>query len=111
LVDRQEFIAALAKFEAVKRDQPGYSSIDDIITETQHKQRQAAGNAINSGRKSEQEGNLADALKWYGQALKVDPTSASARDHLAALNERASKEGTAAFASAEVYRKRGDNAR
>lgn len=108
LVDRQEFAAALAKFELVKRDQPGYSSVDEIVTETRQKQRQAVDTAIQNGQKSEQEGNLPDAMKWYRQAQSIDHDSAAARDRLAALNDRATKVGMDAFTNAEVYRKRGD---
>jgi tetratricopeptide (TPR) repeat protein len=108
-VERQDFAGAFAKFEAVKRDQPGYSSIDAVIGETQDKQRKAVEDAIAQGQKSEQEGNLADAMRWYRQAQHFDAASPGARDRLAAVTDRATKEGMAAFTSAEVYRKRGDN--
>lgn len=109
--DRQEYAAALAKFDLVKRDQPGYSDIDAIIAETKQAQKQAVDTAIQSGLKSEQEGNLADAVKWYRQAQSYDHESTAARDRLTALNERATKQGKEAFDLAEVHRKRGETAK
>jgi tetratricopeptide (TPR) repeat protein len=111
LKDRQEFTAALAKFDLVRRDQPGYSSIDEIIAETKQFQKQAVDTAIQTGQKSEQEGNLAEALKWYRQAQSIDHESTAPRERMAALNERATKQGMEAYSIAEVYRKRGDNAK
>jgi pSer/pThr/pTyr-binding forkhead associated (FHA) protein/tetratricopeptide (TPR) repeat protein len=111
MVERQEFIAAFAKFDLVRRDQPGYSSIDDIIAETKAKQKQAVDNAIATGQKSQQEGNVAEAMKWYRQAQTYDHESTAARDRMAALTDLATKQGADAYNTAEVYRKRGDNAK
>jgi pSer/pThr/pTyr-binding forkhead associated (FHA) protein/tetratricopeptide (TPR) repeat protein len=111
MVERQEFTAALAKFELVRRDQPGYSSIEDIIAETKAKQKQAVDNAIATGQKSQQEGNVAEAMKWYRQAQTYDHESTAARDRIAALVDLATKQGTDAYNTAEVYRKRGDSAK
>ena len=108
-VDRQEFVAALAKFDAVKRDQPGYSEIDALIAETQGKQRKAVEDAIAQGQKSEQEGKLADAKRSYQHAQQLDPNSGAARDRLNAVADRATKEGMKAFTDAGVYRKRNMN--
>jgi len=108
-VERQEFVAALAKFEAVKRDQPGYSEIDAVITETQAKQHKAVEDAIAQGQKSEQEGKLADAKRSYQRAQQIDPNSTAARDRLNAVADRATKDGMKAFADAGVYRKRNMN--
>ena len=53
-----------------------------------------------------------DALKWYQQALFIDPSGATAaRDKIGPLTERVTKEGTDAFDRGDVLRKRGDNAK
>jgi len=111
LKDRQEFTAALAKFDLVRRDQPGYPSVDEIIAETKVLQKQAVDAAIANGLKGEQDGNVAEAMKWYRQAQTIDRESTAPRDRMAALNERAMKQGMDAYNTAEVYRKRGDSAR
>jgi tetratricopeptide (TPR) repeat protein len=111
LADRQDFVGALAKFDLVKRDQPGYSDIDAVITETQAKQHKAAEDAIAQGQKSEQETKYGEARRWYERARGYDPNSASARERLTALQEKTAKAGLDAYKEADVYRKRNLNAR
>ena len=108
LADRQDFVGALAKFDLVKRDQPGYSEIDAVITETQAKQHKAVEDAVAQGQKSEQEGKPVDAKRWYERGRAYDPNAAAPRDRLAALQAGLTKQGLENFQLGEVYRKRGD---
>ena len=110
-IERQDFATGFAKYEAVRRDQPGYQQIDTLIAEGHDKQRKSVEDAIAQGQKSEQEGKLADAKRWYERARGYDPNSAAARDRLAALQERAAKAGMDAYLEAGTYRKRSLNAR
>jgi tetratricopeptide (TPR) repeat protein len=111
LADRQDYVGALAKFELVKRDQPGYSEIDTVISETQAKQHKAVEDAVAQGQKSEQETKYGEARRWYERARGYDPNSASARERLSALQEKTAKAGMDAYKEADVYRKRNLNAR
>jgi tetratricopeptide (TPR) repeat protein len=108
LADRQDYVGALAKFDLVKRDQPGYSEIDAVITETQAKQHKAVEDAVAQGQKSEQEGKPVDAKRWYERGRAYDPNAAAPRDRLAALQAGLTKQGLENFQLGEVYRKRGD---
>src|SRR5262245_59018639 len=110
-IERQEFSAGIAKFEAVKRDQPGYQEIDTLIAEAHDKQRKAVDDAIAQGQKSEQEGKYGDARRWYERARGIDASATSARDRLIALQEKTAKAGMDAYNEAGVYRKRSLNAR
>jgi len=110
-IERQEFSAGIAKFEAVKRDQPGYQEIDTLIAEAHDKQRKAVDDAIAQGQKSEQEGKYGDARRWYERARGIDANATSARDRLIALQEKTAKAGMDAYNEAGVYRKRSLNAR
>jgi len=107
--ERQDFPAAIGKLEAVKRDQPGYRDVDALLAETQAKQRQHVDEAVGNGVRNDQAGKLADAVKWYQQALRFDPNSASAKEKLTEIQPRATKAGQEAYSYGEAYRKRGDD--
>jgi tetratricopeptide (TPR) repeat protein len=107
-LERQDFALAIARFQLVDRDQQGYRGVDTLITETAAKQQQAVEEAIGNGRKNEQAGKLSDAVRWYQQAVRFDANAAVARDRIAALTERLTKDGLEAFNRAEVFRKRND---
>ena len=51
---------------------------------------------------------MADAVRWYQQALRFDSTSINAQNRIAALSDRLTKQGLDAFSRAEVFRKRND---
>ena len=71
-LERQDFALAIARFQLVDRDQKGYRGVDSLITDTTAKQRQLVEEAIDSGRRNEQAGKPADAVRWYQQAVRFD---------------------------------------
>jgi tetratricopeptide (TPR) repeat protein len=107
-LDKQDFANAISRFEAVDRDQKNYQGVESLITEAAARQRKAVEEAIDNGQKNEQAGKLADAVRWYQQALRFDSTSTTAQNKIAALSDRLTKEGLDAFSRAEVFRKRND---
>jgi tetratricopeptide (TPR) repeat protein len=107
-LDKQDFAGAISRFEAVDRDQKNYQGAETLITEVAARQRKAVEDAIDNGQKNEQAGKLADAVRWYQQALRFDSTSTSAQNKIAALSDRLTKDGLDAFSRAEVFRKRND---
>jgi pSer/pThr/pTyr-binding forkhead associated (FHA) protein len=110
-LERKDFANAISRFETVDRDQKDYQGVDSLITQTTAKQRQAVEEAIDNGQQNERSGKLPEAVRWYQEALRFDSTSTTARDKIAALTERLTKEGLDAFTRAEVFRKRNDDAR
>jgi hypothetical protein len=109
--DKQDFVTAIARFEAVERDQQGYQGVDALISDTVARQRQAVEIAIENGQKNEVAARLSDALGWYRHALRFDPASTNAHERVSALTERLTKQGLDAFQRAEVFRKRNDSAK
>ena len=107
-LERQDFALAIARFQLVDREQKGYRGVDSLITDTAARQRQSVEEAIDNGQENEQAGKSSDALRWYQQAVRFDSNSTIARDRIAALTERLTKDGLEAFNRAEVFRKRND---
>jgi len=110
-LEKQDFAAAIPRLQAVERDQPGYQGVEALLVDSVAKQKRLADDAVDSGQKNEQAGKLADAVRWYREAQRIDPNSAGARDRLAALGDRLTQEGLDAFGRAEVLRKRNENAK
>jgi tetratricopeptide (TPR) repeat protein len=110
-LEKQDFANAISRFQMVERDDKDYRDIGTLIKETAARQRQAVERAIESGQQNERAGKLADAVRWYQQALRLDSTATSANDRIAALSDRLIKEGLDAFTKAEVFRKRHDDAK
>ena len=107
-LERQDLSLAIARFQLVERDQKGYQGVDSLIADTTAKQKRQVDEAIDNGNKNEQAGKIADAVRWYQQALRLDSNSTAARDKIASLSDRLTKEGLDAFSRAEVFRKRND---
>jgi tetratricopeptide (TPR) repeat protein len=107
-LERQDFALAIARFQLVERDQRGFQGVDALITETAAKQKRLLEEAIDNGNRNEQAGKIADAVRWYQQAQRLDANSTVAHDKIASLSERLTKEGLEAFTRAEVFRKRND---
>jgi pSer/pThr/pTyr-binding forkhead associated (FHA) protein/tetratricopeptide (TPR) repeat protein len=110
-LEKKDYGDALAKFDAVQRDQRGYQGVDSLIADATAQRRRAVDEAVDSGQKNEAAGRVLDAVRWYQAALRYDPTAASARDRIAALTDRLTKDGLDAFGKAEVFRKRNDYAK
>ena len=92
-LEKQDFPLALARFQLVERDQKDYQGVEALITDTTAKQQKAVEEAMENGRRNEAGNKFADALKWYQAALRFDPSAAGARDKVAALTERVTKDG------------------
>jgi len=110
-LDKEEFARALTLFQAVDRDHKGYMNVDALIADTAAKQKRAVDTAISNGQANESANNLVNAIKWYEQALRLDPTSAAAQERLAAIADRRTKLGLQALERADVLRKRNDVAK
>ena len=110
-LDKQDFANAISRFEAADREQKNYQGAETLIAEATARQRKAVDDAIDNGQKNEQAGKLADAVRWYQQALRFDSTSTNAQNKIAALSGRLTKDGLDAFSRAEVFRKRNDYAK
>jgi serine/threonine protein kinase/tetratricopeptide (TPR) repeat protein len=111
LLEQQELAAAISRFEAVQRDQPGYMYADALQANAAAQQKLQVDAAINNGLTNERAGNLLNAVRWYDRALQIDPTSTTVQQQLAAVAERRLKEGLLAFDRAEVLRKRNEVAK
>ena len=107
-LERQDYPLALARFALVDRDQKDYQGVEALIADATAKQRKAVEDAMEYGRRGEANKQYGDALKWYQAALRYDPTTAGAREKIASLTERVTKDGLEAFSRAEVLRKRND---
>jgi pSer/pThr/pTyr-binding forkhead associated (FHA) protein len=107
-LEQDEFALALTRYQAVVRDQPGYQNVDGQIADAAAKQKRQVDAAIENGQQNERAGRLVIAVQWYDRALKIDPNSAAAQERLAAVADRRTKDGLAAFARAEVFRKRNE---
>jgi tetratricopeptide (TPR) repeat protein len=107
-LEKQDYPLALARFQLIERDQKDYQGLEAVIAETAAKQRKAVEEAMEFGRRGEANNKWGDALKWYQAALRYDPSTSGARDKIAALTERVTKDGLEAFTRAEVLRKRND---
>ena len=108
-LERQDFALAIARFQLVERDQKGYRGVDTLITETAARQQQAVEEAVDE-RKEERAGGQTvrrRAMVSAGAAASTR-TSTIARDRIATLTERLTKDGLEAFNKAEVFRKRND---
>jgi len=105
-LDKEDFARALTSFQAVDRDHKGYMNVDQLITDATTKQKRAVETAISNGQANESANNLVNAIKWYEQALRVDPTSAAAQGRLAGMADRRTKLGLQALERADVFRKR-----
>src|SRR5262249_48702074 len=110
-LDKEEFARALTSFQAVDRDHKGYMNVDALIADTTSKQKRAVDTAISNGQANESANSLVNAIRWYEQALRFDPTSTAAQERLAAIADRRTKQGEAALERADVYRKRNDGAK
>jgi len=110
-LEQAEFALALTRYQAVVRDQPGYQNVDGQIAEATATQKRQVDTAIENGQQNERAGRLVVAVQWYDRALKIDPNSAAAQERLAAVADRRTKDGLAAFSKAEVLRKRNEIAK
>ena len=108
---RGEFALAIARFKAVAAAQKGYQGVEGLIADAEAKQRAAFDQAMKYGQENETLKKWSDALKWYLNAQVIDPNATSPRDRIGPLTDRLTKEGTDAFNTAEVLRKRGVNAK
>jgi tetratricopeptide (TPR) repeat protein len=107
-LDQEDFLLALTRFQAVIRDQPGYTNVDAMVTEATARQKRQVDTALDNGQQNERAGNLVNAVRWYDRAQRLDPNSQAVQDKLAAVADRRTKAGLAAFDRAEVFRKRND---
>jgi len=110
-LEQEDFAAAISRFQAVARDQPGYQNVDTVLSDATARQKKAVDTAIDNGQQNEKANMLANAVRWYDRALRIDPNSAAAQQKLAGLAERRTKDGLAALARADVFRKRNDVAK
>jgi pSer/pThr/pTyr-binding forkhead associated (FHA) protein len=110
---KNEFPLGLARLRAVSAAQKGYLNVEALITEAETKQRTAFDQAMKYGQDSEKQSppRWSDALKWYLSAQAIDPSATAPREKIGPLTDRVTKEGMGAFDRAEVFRKRGDNAK
>jgi pSer/pThr/pTyr-binding forkhead associated (FHA) protein len=110
-LDAEEFTAAITRFQAVERDQKGYMNVDALLSDAQTRQKAAVDKAISNGQENERQNNLVNAVRWYENALRTDPSSAAAQERLNAVADRRLKQGLDALRDAEVLRKRNDIAK
>jgi hypothetical protein len=107
-LEQEEFAAAIARFHSVEHDQPGYQNVEAALADAAAKQKKLVDTAIDNGQQNERAGSLVNAVRWYERALRIDPASTAAQQKLAAIAERRTRDGLAAFARADVFRKRND---
>jgi tetratricopeptide (TPR) repeat protein len=107
-LDQDELTAALTRFQAVVRDQPGYNNVDAMISDAIARQKKQVDTALDNGQQNDRAGNLLNTVRWYDKALRIDPNSQAAQERLASIADRRTKVGMAAFERAEVLRKRND---
>jgi pSer/pThr/pTyr-binding forkhead associated (FHA) protein/tetratricopeptide (TPR) repeat protein len=108
---RSEFALAIARFKAVAAAQKGYQGVEGLIADAEAKQRVAFEQAMKYGQENEARKNWPDALKWYQNAQSIDPNATSPQVRIGPLMDRLTKDGTDIFNRADVFRKRGENAK
>jgi serine/threonine protein kinase len=107
-LDKQDYAAALNRFRAVAREQPGYQGVDQLISESAAAQRRAFDEAMSGGQANEQAGKLRDARIWYQRAMRVDPSATSAREKEASLQGRMTLDAQKLFDRANYAEKTQD---
>ena len=112
-IAKNDFALGIARLRLVAAAQKGYQGVEALITEAEAKQRALFEQYMKYGQDSEKQvpPKWSDALKYYQNAQAVDPNGAGFREKIGPLTERVTKEGNDAFSKAEVFRKRGDNAK
>ena len=107
-LEQEEFAAAIARFQAVERDQESYQNTEALLADATARQKKQVDTAIDNGQQNERAGNLLNAVRWYDRALRLDPNSAAAQQKLASVADKRTKEGLAALTKADVFRKRNE---
>ncbi|HKB09893.1 MAG TPA: FHA domain-containing protein [Vicinamibacterales bacterium] len=110
-LDQDDFATAITRLQAVERDQKGYQNSDAMLADALGRQKKAVDTAIGNGQENERAGQLANAVRWYERALRLDPGSATAQEKLAGLADRRTKQGLDALNRADVFRKRNEIAK
>jgi pSer/pThr/pTyr-binding forkhead associated (FHA) protein len=111
LLDAEDFSGAIQRFQNVERDQRSYLNVDALLADATGRQKKLVDTAINNGQENERAGNILNAVRWYDRAALLDPTSAAAKEKLANIADRRTKDGLAALTLGDVQRKRNDTAK
>ena len=107
---KKEFNEAIAAFQQVLRDQPGFMDADSRLNEAQAARAGALHEALDNaaqGEKSNTPSGLFSALKWYEKAYALDQ-SAETQGHIKATREKLTKEANQQYERAKVYQSLGE---
>jgi tetratricopeptide (TPR) repeat protein len=92
-VIKGDYLTAITKLEALTKLDPNYPNAENMLDLARSGARNSAQLAIDSGNRSELNGDYAGAAKQYQRAQQLDSTSTAAADALRRLALRMQGEG------------------
>jgi tetratricopeptide (TPR) repeat protein len=92
-VIKGDYLTAIAKLEALTKLDPNYPNAENLLDLARSGAKNSSQLAIDSGNRSELNGEFAAAAKQYQRAQQLDPSSSAATDALRRLAQRMQGEG------------------
>src|SRR5581483_129190 len=101
-LERKQFGAAIASFQAVDRDQPNYRDVRSLLADAVAARSAAFREAMDQGARSESAEQWKEALDAYLRAEQYD-TGSTAAEKARVVRERLVSDATAALQRAHTY--------
>jgi tetratricopeptide (TPR) repeat protein len=95
-ISAEDTVSALARLQALERDQPGYLDVPALIARSRDHAKAQARESVDAGERAEQAGNWAAALQAYTRARQLD-SSVNLDDRMSRVQEEMVKRGTDAY--------------
>jgi tetratricopeptide (TPR) repeat protein len=102
-LERREYADAAAGFDAILQLQPGYEDAAVLLDRARTAQKTEAADAVQSGRRLAQSGNLTGARDAYQRARAIDPAAPGLAEAMASLTEQMRDAGQQAYRKARQY--------
>lgn len=101
-LDRRNFTAAIAGFEALVKAEPGYLDAPQLLTRAREEVKAGGKEAFDAGAKAEAAGNWTVAIENYERAQKID-ASLGAEDASKRVSDKMHAAGADAFKRARQF--------
>lgn len=102
-LERSEWNVAIAGFEAILREEPGYQDTAALLAQAHDGVRGTAKLAFDAGAKAEQAGDLTAALQQYERARQIDSSIAGVGDAMRRVRDKMKAIGEDAYKRARQY--------
>jgi predicted component of type VI protein secretion system len=102
-LDRGEFAAAAAGFDAILKEEPGFLDAPQLLIRSREGQRGSARDAFEAGNKLDASGDWVAALQKYDLARQIDPSLAGLDEAAKRVHEKMRVAGADAFKRARQY--------